>query len=113
MEQVKIDLVGFEEYLKDVKRYIRAVLFLMIFSCAFLGVITHLSNANLFGVVTVLLVIGFILCFSDPRILKVINSYITVKLFYKSLTSGLFCYKPMCIEGFYNKADLTYVFKYK
>lgn len=51
IEQVKLNLAGFEEYLKDVKRYIRAVLFLMIFSCVFLGVITYLSNANLFGVV--------------------------------------------------------------
>lgn len=116
MIPVEIKLNDFEEYIKFAKFYIRTVLLLMISGCTILIIMSALCEVALAGVVTSFLVITFILFLSDPKILRVIKSYKTVKLFYKNLFTGSatpVSFKPMLIEGFYNRADLTYNFKFK
>lgn len=115
MIPVEIKLNDFEEYIKTTRHYIRTMLFSVISSSIILTTIV-LCKFGLLGVVIALSLSVFALIMTDATILRVVKSYKTAKLFYKSLfisSSTPVSSKPMLVEGFFNRDKLIYIFKCK
>lgn len=116
MIPVEIKLNDFEEYIKTTRHYIRTMLFSVISSSIILATIAVLCKFGILGVVIALSLSVFALIMTDATIFKVIKSYKTAKLFYKSLYMNSFTpvsSKPMLVEGFFNRDKLIYIFKCK
>lgn len=116
MIPVEIKLNDFEEYIKTTRHYIRTMLFSVISSSIILTTIAVLCKFGLLGVVIALSISVLALIMTDATILRVVKSYKTAKLFYKSLFIGSstpVSSKPMLVEGFFNRDKLIYIFKCK
>ena len=116
MIPVEIKLNDFEEYVKNAKFYIKFMFSFMVIGYVILVGIAVLIQSIFFGVVASTIFTLVVFNLSDPVFTDVLKSYKTAKLLYKSLFNGTatpVSFKPMSVEGFYNKEDLTYNFKCK
>lgn len=116
MIPVEIKLNDFEECIKTTRHYIRTMLFSVISSSIILTTIAVLCKFGSLGVVIALSISVLALIMTDAAILRVIKSYKTAKLFYKNLFIGSstpVSFRPMLVEGFFNRDKLIYIFKCK
>lgn len=114
MIPVEVRLKDFDVYLKEAKWFLRSILCINISSALLVVISAIFTKYLVIGVVFSLLVLYNILVMILPNWVNARQSYREAKKFYKVLINSEPCgFKPLYLEGSYNRKDLTYDFTIK